>query len=105
MDYLPLIANSLNTIGAIFLAFALNGAIGSLNSSIKALELFKHTLLSGGDIYSFQGLDRQRERSFEKAKNLTYIGLMFLFVGFLVQMIGFFGFKITFGTEAVARLT
>ena len=50
MNYLSVIGLILNTIGSIFLAFTLNQTTKMLDSSITALEHFKYTLLSKGDV-------------------------------------------------------
>jgi hypothetical protein len=53
MNILTLSGLTLNTIGSIFLPFTLNKTTKMLDTSITALEHFKDTCLSGGDIISF----------------------------------------------------
>jgi len=87
MNYLSVIGLILNTIGSIFLAFTLNQTTKMLDSSITALEHFKDTLLSKGDVISFQGMDIQRKRALQSSKRLTSIGLILLIIGFILQLL------------------
>ncbi|WP_139361599.1 hypothetical protein [Spirosoma sp. 209] len=76
-----------NTVGSVILAIALNQTTKMLNISITALEHFKDTFLSGGDVVSFGGLDKHRKSTLKNAKWLTNIGLILLVVGFILQLI------------------
>lgn len=87
MDILTLSGLTLNTIGSIFLAFALNKTTKMLNNSITALEHFKDTYLSGGDVLSFTGMDIHRKIAFKNSRLLTNIGLSLLILGFVLQII------------------
>ncbi len=87
MDILTLSGLTLNTIGSIFLAFALNKTTKMLNTSITALEHFKDTYLSGGDILSFTGMETHRNKALKLSRCLTNIGLILLILGFVLQII------------------
>jgi len=87
IDCISLIGLSMNIIGSVFLTFSLNRIIQAYNSSITALEHFKDTYLSGGDVVSFTGLDKHRKNALRNNKNLTGIGLILLIVGFVLQFI------------------
>jgi len=50
MDYITISGLILNTIGSIFLAYSLNSTTKMLDTSVTALEHFKDTLLSKGDV-------------------------------------------------------
>jgi len=87
MDILSLSGLTLNTIGSVFLAYSLNRTTKMLNTSVTALEHFKDTYLSGGDVLSFTGMDIHRNRALKKSRFLTNIGLTLLIVGFVLQII------------------
>lgn len=87
MDILSLSGLTLNTIGSVFLAFALNKTTKMLGTSITALEHFKDTYLSGGDVLSFTGMDTHRNKALKKSSSLTNIGLTLLILGFVLQII------------------
>ena len=94
MDYIAISGLILNTIGSIFLAYSLNKTTKMLDTSVSALEHFKDTLLSKGDVLSFTGLDEHRKNAFKKTKNFTTIGLCFLIFGFILQIISMITNKI-----------
>jgi hypothetical protein len=87
MDILTLSGLTLNTIGSIFLAFALNKTTKMLDTSITALEHFKDTYLGGGDVLSFTGMDTHRNKALKVSRRLTNIGLTLLILGFVLQII------------------
>jgi uncharacterized membrane protein len=87
MDILTLAGLTLNTIGSVFLAFSLNRTTKMLNTSVTALEHFKDTYLSGGDVLSFTGIDIHRNRALKNSRILTNIGLTLLILGFVLQII------------------
>lgn len=87
MDILSLSGLTLNTIGSVFLAFALNKTTKMLGTSITALEHFKDTYLSGGDVLSITGMDAQRNKALKNSRSLTNIGLTLLILGFVLQII------------------
>ena len=87
MDILTLAGLTLNTIGSIFLAFALNKTTKMLDTSITALEHFKDTYLSGSDVLSFTGMDTHRKKALNNSRRLTNIGLTLLILGFVLQII------------------
>ena len=87
MNQISIIGLFLNTIGSVLLAFSLGKTINMINTSLVALEAFKDSFLSGREIVSFTGMDLQRSKALKKSKNLTIIGLIFLIVGFLLQML------------------
>jgi hypothetical protein len=87
MDILTLAGLTLNTVGSIFLAFALNKTTKMLDTSITALEHFKDTYLSGGDVLSITGMDSHRNKALKKSRRLTNIGLTLLVLGFVLQII------------------
>ena len=60
----------------------------AFNSSITALEHFKDTILNGGDIVSFTGLDKHRKNALKNNKSITQIGLVMLILGFVLQLVG-----------------
>lgn len=84
---LSIVGLVLNTVGSVILAIALNQTTKMLDTSITALEHFKDTLLSGGDVVSFGGLDKHRKSALKNAKWLTNAGLTLLVVGFVLQLI------------------
>lgn len=87
MDILTLSGLTLNTIGSVFLAFSLNKTAKMLDTSITALEHFKDTYLSGGDVLSFTGMDTHRKKALKNSKSVTNIGLTLLILGFILQII------------------
>ena len=87
MDLLSLSGLTLNTIGTVFLAYSLNKTTKMLDTSITALEHFKDTYLSSGDVLSFKGMDTHRNKALKNAKRLTNIGLTILILGFVLQII------------------
>jgi hypothetical protein len=86
MDLLALSGLILNIIGGIVLAFSLNKTTKMLTTSITALEHFKDTYLSGGDILSFTGMDTHRKNALKNSKNMTNLGLILLILGFVLQI-------------------
>jgi hypothetical protein len=84
--YLNLFGLIINIIGSIFLAISLNKIIQAYNSSITSLEHFKDTFLSGKDVLSFTGLDKHRKNALNNNKNLTFIGLLLIIIGFFLQL-------------------
>lgn len=87
MDLLTLLGLTLNTIGSVVLAFSLNKTTKMLDTSITALEHFKDTYLSGGDVLSFTGMDTHRKKALKNTKAMTNIGLTLLILGFVLQII------------------
>lgn len=87
MNYFSILGLILNTIGSIFLAYALNKTTRLLNTSIGALEHFKDTLLNDGDVISFTGMESHRKNALKNSKQLTSIGLVLLIIGFLLQLV------------------
>jgi hypothetical protein len=87
MDILTLSGLTLNTIGSVFLAFSLNKTTKMLDTSITALENFKDTYLSGGDVLSITGMDTHRKKALKNSKIVTNIGLTLLILGFVLQII------------------
>jgi len=87
MNILTFAGLCFNTIGAIILAIALNKTTKMFDTSIVALEHFKDTYLSGGDILSFTGMDKHRKRALQNSRDLTNIGLTLLILGFVLQII------------------
>lgn len=87
MDYITISGLILNTIGSIFLAYSLNRTTKMLDTSVTALEHFKDTLLSKGDVLSFTGLNKHRKNALSNTKKLTTIGLSCLIFGFLLQLV------------------
>jgi hypothetical protein len=87
MDILTLAGLTLNTIGSVFLAFSLNRTTKMLNTSVTALEHYKDTYLSGGDVLSFTGIDIHRNRALKNSRILTNIGVTLLILGFVLQII------------------
>lgn len=63
MDILSLSGLTLNNMGSVILAFSLNKTIKMLDTSIAALEYFKDTYLSDGDVLSFTGMDTHRNKA------------------------------------------
>mgnify|MGYP000863832136 FL=1 len=78
MESLTIIGLFLNTLGSGVLAFALNKTTKMLHSSITALEHFKDTSLSSGDVVSIYGMDRQRKVALSNSNKLTNIGMILL---------------------------
>lgn len=87
MNWIAIIGLIFNTVGSILLAISLNRTLKMLDSSIKALELFKDTFLDKGDIVSLTGLDTHRENAIKKDKQRMAWGLIFLIIGFILQLI------------------
>lgn len=85
-DYLAIIGISINIIGTFLLAISLNKIIKTYDFSITALEHFKDTLLSGGDIASFQELDKHRKNALTNNKKFTQLGLILILIGFVCQL-------------------
>ena len=70
------------------MAFSISKFLGIFNDSLKALEIFKDTLIDNNDVFSFTGLDKHRENALYSSKKLTIIGILFLCLGFMLQLIG-----------------
>jgi hypothetical protein len=87
-DYISIIGISINVFGSVLLAISLNSIIMAFNSSITALEHFKDTILNGGDIVTFTGLDKHRKNALKNNKSITQIGLVMLILGFVLQLVG-----------------
>jgi hypothetical protein len=87
MNLISIIGLSLNTLGSFILAVSLNKSMKMINASLLAIEAFKDTYISGGDILSFIGMDEQRTKVFRKSKNTTIGGLILLMIGFLLQLL------------------
>lgn len=87
MDILSLAGLTLNTFGSIFLAYSLNKTTKMLDTSVTALEYFKDTYLSDGDVLSFTGMDKHRIKALKISRRLTNIGLTLLILGFVLQII------------------
>ena len=87
MDIISLMGLILNTLGSIILAFSLNKVTKMLNTSITALENFKYSYLSGGDVFSFTGMDKHRNKALKISRYMTNIGLILLILGFVLQII------------------
>jgi hypothetical protein len=87
VDILNLAGLTSNTIGSAILAFSLNKTTRRLDTSITALELFKDTYLSSGNILSFTGMDEHRKKALKNSKGLTKVGLTLLIAGFILQII------------------
>jgi hypothetical protein len=77
----------LNTIGSILLATSLNSTLQMLDVSIRALEVFKDSLLAEGDIASIENLDKNRERAKKNDRNFLVIGLLMVIIGFILQLL------------------
>ena len=86
-EYFAIIGISINVVGSVLLAISLNSIIKAYNSSITALEHFKDTLVDGGDVVSFTGLDKHRKNALKNNKTLTGIGLVMLIIGFILQLL------------------
>lgn len=82
-EYFAIIGISINVVGSVLLAISLNSIIKAYNSSITALEHFKDTLVDGGDVVSFTGLDKHRKNALKNNRSLTVIGLLMLIIGFV----------------------
>lgn len=87
IECLAIIGLSINITGSVLLAFSLNKIIKAYSSSIIDLEHFKDTFLSGGNVVSFTGLDKNRKNAKRNNKTLTVIGLVLLMIGFVFQLI------------------
>ena len=87
MDIISLMGLILNTIGSVILAFSLNKITKMFNTSITALEHFKDTFLSGGDVLSFTGMENHRNKALKISRRMTNIGLTLLILGFVLQII------------------
>lgn len=87
MDIISLMGLILNTLGSVILAFSLNKVTNMLNTSISTLEHFKDTYLSGGDVLSFTGMDKHRNKALKISRLMTNIGLTLLILGFVLQII------------------
>ena len=87
MDIPSVAGLTLNTIGSIFLAYSLNKTTKMFDSSVTALEHFKDTYLSGGDVLSFTGMEKHRNKALKISRRLTNIGLTLLILGFVLQII------------------
>lgn len=86
-EYFAIIGISINVVGSVLLAISLNSIIKAYNSSITALEHFKDTLVGGGDVVSFTGLDKHRKNALKNNRSLTVIGLLMLIIGFFFQLL------------------
>jgi len=83
---LSLIGITLGLLGTIILAFSLNRLLKSFDSSIKALEIFKETITQKNTI-DIIGLDKHRAIANSKSKKNVIMGLLFIIVGFVFQLI------------------
>ena len=87
MNYIPIAGLILNPIGSIVLAFTLTKTIKIFDTSITALELFKDTYLSKENVISLTGMDSHRKNVKKKSSLYTKVGLAFLIIGFILQIV------------------
>ena len=74
-------------VGTILLAVALSKWMRAISVSLNALETFKDTFINGGDIINPTGADKHRSDAAKNAATMTYLGLLFIIVSSVCQIL------------------
>jgi len=90
MVLLNVVGLSVSIIGSIILAVSLNKFLKMIDSSILALELFRETFLSNGNVVQITGMEKHRNHTKTKAARNTLIGLVLIILGFVCQLLSMF---------------
>lgn len=86
-DNLAITGLILNTIGSIILAISLTKTLQMFDVSIRALEIFKDSILGGGNVVSIENLNKKRSNAKKNDRNYLVIGLFMVIVGFILQLL------------------
>ncbi|MDT3697440.1 MAG: hypothetical protein ROY99_13740 [Ignavibacterium sp.] len=78
-------------IGTILLAFSVNPVFKSIKGLFKIMEMVNDSNVRNFDQIVLTGMDRHLENfSFKVSKRLVYIGLLFIILGYILQIIPLF---------------
>lgn len=83
------------TLGSIITVFSLTSVIRELNIARDFLEItVKQLTLNESDIYNFEGLDERYHKASKWSTKASWIGVILLAIGFILQAVNIFLFKV-----------
>lgn len=77
-----------NIVGTLILIIDTSNFFQIIKAMLETQQLFINSYMSHGDIYLIKGLDSHLKKCEIKSKMTTYIGLIYIIVGFVLQLIG-----------------
>lgn len=88
-------------IGTIILAISLGRLLKALRLSVTAHEIFIESFTSGGNVVKLTGTDLHIARGSKNAATLTFVGLLLVITGFVLQLLQYLPFEWT--TSFISR--